>query len=140
MPTAESLGGEEVPAGRGDVLRLRLPAQPQFGQIAAVTALRLASRRKFSAEEARVFSATTAAAVDCLLGTEGRQGRLAVEFEIRESEILVKLELLTGKWRRYISSGRIPSGRILAFSSRSSRFAAEWGTSRNQIWFVSRHT
>ena len=129
-----------MPAGRGDVLRLWLPAQPQFGQIAAVTALRLASRRKFSAEAARAFSATTAAAVECLLGTEARQGRLAVEFEMRESEILVKLELLVGRWRRYTSSGRIPSGRILAFSSRSSRFAAEWGTNRNQIWFLSRHT
>ena len=114
-----------------DVFGLKLPAHPSFGQLAAVAALGLAKRRSFSADAAVILSTAAAAAAECLIGPSPRLGRLFVEYEIRNNEMLVSFEFRGGGLRR-----KIPSSRLLEFRSGPGKRVDDWGTHRNQLWFL----
>lgn len=118
-------------SGATDVFGLRVPAHPSFGQLAAVAALGLAKRRNFSVDAARTLSTAASAAAECLIGPSPRFGRLYIKYEIRSNSILVNFELRGGLRR-----GKIAAGRLLAFRSGPGRRVDDWGSHRNQLWFL----
>ena len=81
--------GAKAKGGRIPEVHLALPATPEFVRLARVTATGLASRAGFSIDEVEDLRLAIDELCFTLIGSKGREGRLALRYRLDGTELEV---------------------------------------------------
>lgn len=96
-----------------EVIRLRLPARPQYGRLARIAAAQIAVRRGFTLREIDDLRLAIDEAVILVLGPAPEPGNLEVEYTLTKADLAVTLSISD-------ETAKIPTERIERFTELAS--------------------